>query len=123
MEERITLTVMGKKFIEEKISKEEFSDFFENFKTGLKSIQDEFKNTVEPSIYFNADSKKISEKSAVFSSLHEEMGRGVRVIESSLEEPVNIEKFKKGYQTILLTADKLENFKKDISALANSTQM
>lgn len=123
MEDRITFKNMGKKFIDGQIPQQEFIDFFEGFKNGLKNIQDEFKKSVEPMIYNNSDSKKISEKSNVFTSLFDDMSRGIRIIESSLSEEINMEKFQKGYQTILVTADKMESFKKDMSVLANSTPM
>ena len=123
MEDRITFTNMGKKFIDGQISHQEFTEFFENFKNGLKNIQDEFKVSVEPMIYNNADSKKISEKSNIFTSLFDDMGRGIRIIESSLSENVDMEKFKKGYQTILVIAEKMESFRNDVSVLANSTPM
>ena len=123
MEDRVTFKNTGKKFIDGQISHQEFTEFFEGFKNGLKNIQDEFKKSVEPMIYNNADSKKISEKSNIFTSLFDDMGRGIRIIESSLSENTDIEKFQKGYQTILATAEKMESFKQDMSVLANSTPM
>ena len=123
MEERITLTNMGKKFIDGQITKEEFVSFFEGFKSGIANIREELKTSVEPMIYNNPDSKKISEKSNTLISFFDDMDRGIRVIETSISEPADMEKFKRGYQTILTASDKMESFKQDISVLANSTPM
>ncbi len=123
MDERITLKNMGEKLLKSEITPEEFGNFFETFKTNLENVKDEFKKTVEPSIYFNADSKKIAEKSAVFTSLFDELDRGIRILDNSLALPIDLDKFEKGYKTIMATSDKMEQFRSEVSVLANSTPM
>lgn len=121
MEERITLTTESEKLINGTLNREQFLLFFDSFKSGMNSVKEGFKKEVEPSIYFNNDSKKISKKSEQFSNLLDEIDRGIRIIENSLSDGVDLEKFKKGIKTISGTADKMEQFKKEVGALSGAT--
>ena len=120
--QRITFSSEGQKFIDGKMKKEEFCVFFDEFKKNMKSVLDEFEKAVSPALYFNDGAKKVSEKNLAFKAIYEDIDRGIRIIDAGLSLD-SMEKFKKGYATITSAADKMENFKTDISALANSISM
>lgn len=120
--ERRTFTTEGKKFLDGKITKEEFEAFFSEFKSSLDSINKEFEKAVSPALYFNEDSKKISDQHEKFKSIYEDMDRGIRIVDSALLLN-NMTKFQKGYSTITATADRLSQLKSDISVLSNSISM
>ena len=67
--ERRTFTTEGKKFLDGKITKEEFEAFFSEFKSSMDSINKEFEKAVSPALYFNEDSKKISDQHEKFKSV------------------------------------------------------
>lgn len=120
--ERRTFTTEGKKFLDGKITKEEFEAFFSEFKSSMDSINKEFEKAVSPALYFNEDSKKISDQHEKFKSIYEDMDRGIRIVDSALLLN-NMTKFQKGYSTITSTADRLSQLKADISVLSNSISM
>ena len=121
-DERRTFTTEGKKFLDGKMTKEEFEAFFSEFKSSMDSINKEFEKAVSPALYFNEDSKKISDQHEKFKSIYEVMDRGIRIVDSALLLN-DMTKFQKGYSTITSTADKLSALKSDISALSNSISM
>ncbi len=121
-DERRTFTTEGKKFLDGKITKEEFEVFFSEFKSTMESINKEFEKAVSPALYFNEDSKKISDQHEKFKSIYEDMDRGIRIVDSALLLN-NMTKFQKGYSTITSTADRLSQLKSDISMLSNSISM
>ncbi|MCQ2735679.1 MAG: hypothetical protein MJ234_00485 [bacterium] len=120
--ERVTFSTEGKKFISGKISADEFKAFFENFKSGLKSLKAEMEKTVSPALYFNDGSKKVTEKNEAFKSICDDIDRGVRIVDSALLLN-SMDKFKKGYATITAAGDRMENLHKEVSSLANSISM
>ena len=103
-------------------TKEEFEVFFSEFKSTMESINKEFEKAVSPALYFNEDSKKISDQHEKFKSIYEDMDRGIRIVDSALLLN-NMTKFQKGYSTITSTADRLSQLKSDISMLSNSISM
>jgi hypothetical protein len=119
MTEKSTFTAMGEKYMKSEITGDEFTSFFEIFKTGLLAVKDEFKNKIEPAIYFNPDNKKLAEKSVVFMSIYDDYEKGIAAIEKALHDE-NREHFQKGYTTILSSTEKLNALRKDVTDIMNT---
>jgi hypothetical protein len=114
MDERTTFSSMGERYSKGEIAQHEFISYFEAFKSGLLNLRDEFKNKIEPAIYFNPDNKKLAEKSAMFMAIYDDYEKGIEAIEKALMENKK-ELFQKGYTAILASTEKLNSLKSEIA--------
>jgi hypothetical protein len=113
MDSNNTFTGMGEGFLKQEVTPEEFVAFFRSFKLSMTAVREEFKNKIEPAIYFNPDNKKLAEKSAAFMGIFDEIDAGIRTVEESLnnDEPA---KFEQGYRIILSSTEKLNALREEI---------
>ncbi|MDQ7825049.1 MAG: hypothetical protein RDV48_19770 [Candidatus Eremiobacteraeota bacterium] len=116
MTTRITFTTMGKNYLEGAMSEEDFAAYFEGFVPSLMLFRDEFKQKIEPAIFFNPDSKKLAEKSAAFTAIFDGMERGVALIKESLSAKEK-KRFEKGYRMIIDSTEKLAALKTEVSEI------
>ena len=113
MDGKNTFSGMGEGFINKEVTPEEFISFFKSFKVGMLTLKEEFKNKIEPAIYFNPDNKKLAEKSAAFMSIFDEIERGIASVEDSLNND-QYERFEDGYRLILSSTEKLNALREEI---------
>ena len=113
MDNKNTFTGMGEGFLKQEVTPDEFVAFFRSFKLSMTAVREEFKNKIEPAIYFNPDNKKLAEKSAAFMGIFDEIEAGIRTVEESLDNDVPA-KFEQGYQLILASTGKLNTLRDEI---------
>lgn len=119
MDNRNTLTGMGEGFMKKDVTPEEFIAFFKNFKQSMIALKEEFKNKIEPAIYFNPDNRKLAEKSAIFMSIFDNIENGIATVEDSLNNN-QPEKFEKGYRLILSSTEELNELRGEIIGIMNT---
>jgi exonuclease VII small subunit len=95
---------------------EEFIAFFKMFTSSMRVVKEEFKNKIEPAIYFNPDNKKLAEKSAAFMAIFDEIENGISTVEGSLNND-RPEDFEKGYRLILQSTEKLNTLRGEITEI------
>lgn len=111
-----TLSEFGDKFIKGQVTTDEFVKFLNSFKQNIATVRDEFKNKVEPAIYFNPDTKKLAEKSATFMSIFDDIENAIHTLESAIEKDEK-EKFAVGFNEIIDATNKLHLLKDEIGGI------
>ena len=115
MTQKLTFKELRLKYLEKKdVSSQDVLDFLQTLRVNFFSIKTEFKNKIEPAVFFNQDTKKLAQKCTAFMSIFDEIELGIK----NLEESVSNEKdFEASFDSFAKTVEKLDNLKEEITEL------
>jgi hypothetical protein len=119
MNTRTTLKDWSEGFLKGEVSKDEMSTFMAAFRSGIEGLRSDYKSKIEPTIYFNPDTKKLAEKGMAFSGIFDEFEKGITDMEKALEGD-DRGLFEKSYQAIIASSDRLNSLKSEVAEIMNT---
>ncbi len=113
---RVTLKDWSEDYLKGEVQKEDMKTFMANFRAGIEAVREEYKKKIEPSIYFQPDTKKLAEKGMAFTEIFDEFEKGITDMEKALAGDDRA-LFEKAYRGILTCSDRLNALKEDVAEI------